>query len=97
MKADYAILINSTDSFEDCWHPFFKLFSKFWPNYEGKIYLNTETKDFKYHELDIVCIKNNISPPAKKNTWSERFSRRATGKGPRTLARTAQQSPQSRS
>ena len=56
---NYAILVNTTDSFEDCWIPFFTLFKKYWPDYKGKIYLNTEKKDFIFKGLDIVCVKNS--------------------------------------
>lgn len=67
MREKFAILVNTTDSFEDCWLPFFLLFKKYWPDYTGKIYLNTETKDFKYADFNIVSIKNN----GHKCTWSE--------------------------
>jgi hypothetical protein len=67
----YSILVNSTDSYEDCWNPFFFLFCKFWSSYNGKIYLNTETKDFSYPGLNITSIKNNIENPKDKITWSE--------------------------
>ena len=62
-----SILVNTTDSFEDCWVPFFTLFKNFWPSYSGKIYLNTETKDFSYSGLNIVCIKNGLI----NHTWSQ--------------------------
>ena len=58
--SNFSILVNTTDSFSDCWNPFFKLFKKYWPNYGGKIYLNTEIKDFKYEGLNIICIKNKL-------------------------------------
>lgn len=57
---NFSILVNTTDSFEDCWEPFFKLFKKFWPEYKGKIYLNTETKSYNYSGLDIFPIKNSL-------------------------------------
>ena len=60
MKDNYAILINTTDSFDDCWEPFFKLFKKYWPEFNGKIYLNTETKEFKYSGINIISIKNGL-------------------------------------
>ena len=60
MKDNYAILINTTDSFDDCWEPFFKLFKKHWPEFNGKIYLNTETKEFKYSGINIISIKNGL-------------------------------------
>lgn len=58
---NYSILVNTTDSFEDCWHPFFKLFKKYWPEYKGKIYLNSEKKEFTFEGLNIIPIKNQLS------------------------------------
>jgi hypothetical protein len=69
-KEYFSILVNSTDSFEDCWLPFFKLFKIYWPNYEGKIYLNTETKEYKYQNLNIISCKNHASLQ-KKILWGE--------------------------
>jgi hypothetical protein len=71
MSHKYSIFINTTDSFEDCWFPFFTLFKKYWPEYTGKIYLNTETKVYTHNGLNIICIQNNIVSPYKKITWSE--------------------------
>ncbi len=68
---NYSLFVNTTDSFEDCWIPFFTLFKKYWPDYTGKIYLNTETKVFTFPGLDIVSVQNNINTPNKKITWSE--------------------------
>lgn len=68
---DYSILINTTDSFEDCWVPFFTLFKTYWPDYTGKIYLNTETKVFTYPGLDIISVQNNLATPEVRITWSE--------------------------
>lgn len=50
---DLTVLVNSTDSFEDCWEPFFKLFRTYWPDCSYPIVLNTETKQFTYPGLDI--------------------------------------------
>jgi hypothetical protein len=71
MKPAYSILVNTTDNFEDCWVPFFTLFKAYWPDYTGKIYLNTETKVFTFPGLHIVSVQNNIKTPGKKITWSE--------------------------
>lgn len=71
MSKHFSILINTTDSFEDCWLPFFTLFKKYWPNYEGKIYLNTETKVFTYPGLNIISVQNNLATPEIRITWSE--------------------------
>ena len=68
----FSIFVNTTDKFEDCWEPFFKLFSIYWPDYKGKIYLNTETKTYQYPGLDIVSIRNcAATQDADKATWSE--------------------------
>ena len=75
MSNKYSILVNTTDSFEDCWFPFFTLFKKFWPEYTGKIYLNTETKVYVHEGLNIISIQNNIISPNNKITWSECFMR----------------------
>jgi len=67
MKNKIAILVNTTDSFEDCWEPFFKLFNKYWPEYQGKIYLNTESKEFTFEGLEIVSVKNGLT----NKPWSQ--------------------------
>jgi hypothetical protein len=70
----YSILINTCDSYEDCWDPFFQLFKLYWPDCTGKIYLNTEYKDYSYPGLDIVpirgCVKHGF-PRNKRATWSQ--------------------------
>ncbi len=71
MTTNYSILINTTDSFEDCWIPFFTLLKKYWPDYSGKIYLNTETKVFTFPGLNIISLQNNQSTPEIRITWSE--------------------------
>ena len=70
----YSILINTCDKFEDCWDPFFKLFKLYWPDCKGKIYLNTEYKDYSYPGLDIIaikCCKRHHIPHSKQATWSQ--------------------------
>jgi len=67
MLDSYCILVNTTDSFEDCWLPYFKLFNQYWPTYKGKVYLNTENKAFSYEDLNIIPIKNGLI----KGTWSQ--------------------------
>lgn len=70
--AGYSIFVNTCDKFEDCWEPFFKLFAIYWPDYKGKIYLNTEYKTYQYPGLDIVSIKNcEKTRDADTATWSE--------------------------
>jgi len=74
MNERYALLINTCDKFEDCWYPFFKLFSIYWQDYDGKIYLNTEYKDFSYEGLNIIPVKGcekHDFPKTKRATWSQ--------------------------
>lgn len=70
---DYSIIVNTCDSYSDCWEPFFRLFSEFWKDCRGKIYLNTEYKDFSCPWLDVtatkVCEKNNF-PKDERMPWS---------------------------
>lgn len=69
----YSIIVNTCDSYDDCWKPFFRLFEVFWPDCKGKIYLNTEYKTFSYHGIDIistkVCEKRNY-PKNSRMPWS---------------------------
>ena len=38
-------------------------------DYDGKIYLNTETKTFNYKNLNIISVQNGL----KNGTWSQCF------------------------
>lgn len=53
LEDEVTVLLNTCDSFSDCWYPFFKLWSKFFPDHSLKIILNTETKDFTFDGLNI--------------------------------------------
>lgn len=76
MINSYSIFINTCDKFEDCWNPFFKLFKKYWPDFTGVIYLNTEYKDYRYEGLNIVALKVcQNQQDAHKITWSECLKR----------------------
>lgn len=47
---DYSILVNSCDSYEDTWIPFFQLLYKY-SNFNCPVYLNTEKKQFDYSNI----------------------------------------------
>lgn len=71
---DLSIFVNTSDNFEDCWHPFFVLFARYWPNCPYPIVLNTESKDYSFKGLNIVCTK--VAHGANKRlTWSECLAR----------------------
>jgi hypothetical protein len=69
-NSELTIFVNSCDSYEDCWDPFFKLFSKYWRHCPFLIVLNTETKEYSYPGLNIRCTKTSAGE-YKKLGWSE--------------------------
>lgn len=73
MATHYSILINTCDKFEDCWDPFFKLMAKYWSDCKGKIFLNTEFKDYSYPNLSITAVKGCVNKQYKGKfaTWSQ--------------------------
>jgi hypothetical protein len=66
----FTILVNSSDGFEDCWKPFFELFSNHWGSCKNPILLNTELKEYAYPGLSIRASKVQLGSN-KKLTWSE--------------------------
>ncbi|WP_158847915.1 hypothetical protein [Algibacter sp. L1A34] len=52
---NYSIFISSSDAYSDLWPIFFDLFHKYWPQYKGVIYLNTESKTYQHPHLKVVC------------------------------------------
>jgi len=69
---DLTILVNSTDSFEDCWMPFFTLFKIYWPDCPFEIVLNTEHKDYQHSGLNIRASKvAKPSEQGKRIPWDE--------------------------
>jgi len=75
VKDELAILVNSTDSFEDCWYPFFRLFDTYWPRCPHRIFLNTETKDYKHANLKITATKVCKSDANRRVSWGESLIR----------------------
>jgi hypothetical protein len=67
IKNNITFLVNSCDSYEDLWKPFFLSLKKYWIEFDYPIVLNTETKKFTFNSFDIVC---NGSSHAK---WGGRF------------------------
>jgi hypothetical protein len=65
----YTVVVNSTDSFADCWEPFFALFRRFWPTFEGAILLNTETLSYSVDGLDIR--PTQVGAGGRSLTWSQ--------------------------
>ncbi len=66
----YVILVNSSDPFEDCWEPFFRLFETFWPACEVPILLNTEQKPYTRPGLNLRATVVQ-HPDEPRLPWSE--------------------------
>jgi len=60
MNNNLSILVNSCDAYEDCWEPFFRLFTHYWPGCKYPIILNTETKIFQLPGLDIRVFNSGL-------------------------------------
>ncbi len=62
-----AILISSCDLYKDAWNPFFRLLEANWKNCPQKIYLVTESEEYKDCTFDVKCIHSASS------LWSNRI------------------------
>ncbi len=51
------VFVSSSDSYSFLWPAFFTLFKRYWPQFEGVIYLNTEEMEFSFPGLNIVSTK----------------------------------------
>jgi hypothetical protein len=66
-----TFLVQSTDSFSDCWTPFFTLLRNYWPDCHVPILLNTETKTFSFPGLDVRSSELVRRTGSAWPTWSE--------------------------
>jgi hypothetical protein len=73
LRPNLTVLVNSTDTFNDCWPPFFQLFKRFWPSCPCQVVLNTETREYADTELSVVCSKTQAADPAgsARLPWSD--------------------------
>lgn len=69
--SEYTILVNSTDSFEDTWDPFFHLFEEYWPRDEGRVLLNTETKAYQHPNVDVQPTRVGVMDQGRSLSWGE--------------------------
>lgn len=57
MKNRIAIFFSTSDGYKDCWEPFFCLFEKYWPDFNGTIYISSEFEDYSHGNLNIKSLK----------------------------------------
>lgn len=73
-EKNLTLFVHTTDSFDDCWYPFFKLLEIFWPDCGARIFLNTQNKDFFSETCEIHCTKIGTPGGADmRKNWSDRF------------------------
>lgn len=69
-----TVLVHTTDTFEDCWEPFFKLLTHYWLNRRAAVLLNTQFKEFRSVDPSIRSAKvGNPSSFDLKRSWSCRL------------------------
>jgi hypothetical protein len=73
LHRNLTVLVNSTDTFDDCWTPFFQLLKRYWPSCPCQVVLNTETKEYSDPELQLICSKTQANDPAgsPRLPWSD--------------------------
>ena len=71
MRNKPSILVSSTDSYEECWLPFFSLLEINFKNIEEyNVYLVSDTKTYENHKF----VKNiTVSKNSKTLSWSDRI------------------------
>jgi len=73
LRRNLTVLVNSTDTFNDCWTPFFQLFKRYWPSCPCQVILNTETREYSDTELQLSCSKVQSNDPtgSPRLPWSD--------------------------
>lgn len=73
-----TLLVNSSDGFNDCWPPFFKLLRHYWPQMDWPVLLNTETRDFAWPGLDVRATR--VAEGLRERlSWSDCLIRAISG------------------
>lgn len=73
--ADLTIMVNSTDSYADCWEPFFTLFAAAWPDCPYEIVLNTERGSWSQPGLRVRASGTWPDTTQPRPTWGESVER----------------------
>jgi hypothetical protein len=69
-----TVMVHTTDTFEDCWQPFFKLLKYYWPCRRAEVLLNTQFKEFQSGDSSIRSAQvGNPSRFDLKRSWSCRL------------------------
>jgi hypothetical protein len=66
----YTVVVNTADSYRDCWEPFFVLFRRYWPDCQARVILNTENALFEdpFGQVESAQVQR---PGEARLPWSE--------------------------
>ena len=67
------MLLSTYDGGEDLWEGFFTALVSEWDNFDMPIVMNTESKSYKFKDLNIKCF--NFYKPGQKIPWAKRLIR----------------------
>jgi len=71
MSRLFTVFVNTSDGFEDCWGPFFTLWSRYARALAGApLLLNTERKSYAFNHLDVETTQVAIGSTLN-HSWSE--------------------------
>jgi hypothetical protein len=70
MSEEFSVFVNSSDSYADCWRPFFQLFRRYWPQCSAPVFLNTERSGWDQGDVPVVCTRVQAGCPGRL-TWSQ--------------------------
>ncbi|MBX8521058.1 hypothetical protein K5D36_14660 [Pseudomonas cichorii] len=68
---DCTIIVNSCDSYDDVWLPFFYALKDMWPDCDCRVILNTECKSFAFDGVQVRTL--NLSADEAKRPWGWRL------------------------
>lgn len=69
-NANCCMLMSSCDAYSDLWNPFFYYLKKNWPEFNLKVYIITESKDFSYDGFDITMLHCNTKLWSKRHMYA---------------------------
>lgn len=71
MSQALTVFVNTSDGFEDCWEPFFTLWSRYtMPLCHLPVLLNTEHKTYAFGDLDLRATRVSVGS-SDRHSWSE--------------------------
>lgn len=61
MQQMVAVLVLSFDGNSDMWDPFFRLFFRYWPDCQYKVYLTVNEKNFVHERVEVISTGRPVS------------------------------------